>query len=436
MRRWILITIIVVVAVAGGAAWWAISRSTATNRNLRTVTVEPRTVKQDIAFTGRLAPATSSNISFELPGTVANLFVDEGEVVAAGQSLAVLDTSSISLELAAARATTASSQDQTKLAWEQAQKEYEFTRATNAQTVAKRRQAVADAKQELDQAKAVHQQRAAESGDDAALTEAAIATLRAQETAWHTAQKTLTETVASVAQSNAAAAAAAETARATYLATTQTAREVAGLSTLEAQEGLVANRSSKHTLRAPFAGTVTTRHKAVGEAALAGQPVVTLATVDQLELTASVTETDAVKLRVGLPATVTFDALPTTQQWTATISFVAPAANVEEGVSNYTIKLALTGTISELPPGLSANITVHAAQVENALAIPRRAIIVRDTRETVLILNDDGTTREQTVETGLIGSDGTVEIKAGVQPGNRVVVNPSELESDDDTANN
>ncbi len=433
MKKWIIIVIgiVVVVVLVGGG--FMLRQSGGTTEDLRTVTLEPRTVKQDITFSGRLSPITASDISFELPGTVTEFFVEEGVTVAAGESLAILDTSSVSLELAQARATTVSTQGTAKLAWEQAQQARQRAAVVNTETLAKRRQAVVDAKRELDQAKAVHAQRARESGDDSVLTETAVAALRSAESAWHTAQKTLNETLATADQSNTSAAATEASAYSEYLATVQTARGVAGLSSLQAQERLVANKSNKHTLFAPFAGTITVRHKEVGEAALAGQPVITVAQVDHLELAATATETDAIKLTMGLPATITFDALPSTEQWTGTVSYISPAAEITDGIPLYKVKLTLTEPIGSLRPGLTANITVHAATRENVLAIPRRAITIRGEEEFVSVLTNDEEIIEKKVTTGLLGSDGSVEIRTGLEKGERVVINPGDITRDDDT---
>lgn len=411
----IVSTVIFLILAAGG---FFISQSQTDESQIRTAAASLQTVTQDIALTGRVEAVSSSDISFELPGTVTKLFVKEGDPIAAGAPLASLDTSSASLELAQARAATASSQDTKKLALEQAEDDLKHTKSVNEETLAKRRQVVRDAKQEVDQAKKVHQQRAAESGDTAAITEVAIATLRTTESTYHAAQRTLSETIATVAQDDADAEAAVATARANYLAE---------LSTLQAAQAIVGRKVSQHTLLAPFSGTVTAIHRQMGEAALAGQAVVTVATVDQLELVAEGSETDALAVAPGLPATVTFDALGNTDRWRATVTYIAKSATLIEGLSTYTTKLSLTDDASRLRAGLTANITIHAAAKSNVLAVPRRAITVRNAEEFVYILQPDQKYVERPITTGLIGGDGTVEVTSGLAVNDLVVLNPSEL---------
>lgn len=47
-------------------------------------------------------------------------------------------------------------------------------------------------------------------------------------------------------------------------------------------------------------------------------------TISELEITADVPETDAVKLNLGLPATITLDAYPTDDSLSATVVKIAP----------------------------------------------------------------------------------------------------------------
>lgn len=426
MRVWIIVVVVLCLVALAGGVWFAVTRVTEAD-DQRTLSVQRQTITQDVIFTGRLAATTSSDVSFELPGTVTQLLVKEGDAVSAGQPLAILDTLSANLELTQAQAVRASTQEKAQLAFEQATAALEQTKATNEKTLAKYRQTVRNAKIDFDQAKRVHEQRAIESGDESVLTETAISSLRAAEGAYASSQTTLTEAVAAAKKNNAAATDVAAAAHAEYLATTQASPRIAGLSSVEVSSALAANKVAKHTLVAPFGGTVTTTYRQIGEAAVAGSPVITVATIEDVELVASATETDAIKVSPSLPATVTFDALPSTQQWTATVTYVAPSATVIEGLSTYTIKLDILGDTSALRTGLTANITIHANKKENVLAIPRRAVITRGPDEFVILRHADQTTVEQKVTTGLIGSDGTVEILEGLTENDIVILNPGDL---------
>jgi len=399
----------------------AISLGRRTAETARTVTAERRDVVQDVTFTGKLAAQSSAELGFEITGSVTDVYVTVGQTVASGDELVRIDTRAAALQLAAATATLTASQDQTKLAWDNTEQTWQDTKTTNAETVAKRRQAVLDAKTELDQAKEVWLQTERENGDSAT-SETALKTFRAAETAYNAAQQVLTEAIASTKQGAQTARAAADEARAKYFATIQPASRVSGLSTLQADEALANLQFTKGTLRAPFAGVVTSVAVDPGDLAVAANPIITVQTVDQVELTADVSETDAVRLTTGQSATVTFDAKPPTETWEATIIRVAPAASFIEGVPTYETTLQLIGDRDQLKPGLTANITVHADTHHNVIAIPRRAIIRHGQEQFVRLLGTDGYLGEHPVTTGLVGSDGSIEVTGGLSGGEQVVI--------------
>lgn len=427
MPKWIYITIAVLLIITAATTWLLLPKNNSQSTKARTVPVQRQSVIQDVTFTGRLTTIKSSDISFELPGTITQMFVSEGQTVIAGQKIATIDTSAVDLELAQAQATLTSTKEQTYLAWQQAQADLINLQQTDKETIAKRKQAVRDAKAELDQTKQVHIQRAKESGDNSVLTKSAIATIKSAEAAYHTAQQNLEETLASTQRTETQSQDTINTAKTKYDTTVQRGSHVAGLSSLTAQKKLVENKVQRHTLIAPFAGTITTVYREVGEAALATNPVVTVATANELELSATVTETDATKVAPGLPATVTFDALPNQEEWNATITYVAPAAKIIEGIPTYLIKLSLSKLDDRFRDGLTSNITVHASRKDNVLAIPRRAVITEDTAQSILIANDKNEPIKQTITTGLVGSDGLVEVTSGLNEGNVIVVNPEQL---------
>ena len=70
---------------------------------------------------------------------------------------------------------------------------------------------------------------------------------------------------------------------------------------------------------------------------------------------------------------------------------------------------------------MTANIDIATASREDALFIPARAVITKDSEKFVTVLNADKTTIETPVTTGLKGSDGTVEIMEGLKEGDIIV---------------
>ena len=78
-------------------------------------------------------------------------------------------------------------------------------------------------------------------------------------------------------------------------------------------------------LAAPFDGTVVAVHARTGELAQLDRPVLTLATLDQLQIeTTDLSERDIAKIKIGQTATVFVDAL--NAEFPATVTAIAPRA--------------------------------------------------------------------------------------------------------------
>lgn len=399
------------------------------DEDVRTITADRRDVKQDVAFTGRLQAKDIAGLGFETSGTIREMLVDVGDTVYAGQRIATLDSQVAELELASAVASQRSSSEQQKIAWETAVETYENAKAENARVLEAKRQAVRDAKDELDQQREVHQQTIAEYGTDSSTGQSAVLALEKAQSVYHATQQALETTLKTVAKTNEANLQAAQLAEAQYLATVQASGEVAGLSSLDAAEEIAAVRLSKQVMVAPMDGVITKVEAEAGEVVQAIGVVVEVQTVDDIELVAEVPETDASKLTVDMSATVTFDALPSSEQWEATITHVDPAARVVEGVPTYQVRLSVASVDDRFRPGLTSNITVHASERPGVIAVPRRAVIRQDNRQFVEIEMSDGSFEERDVQTGLLGSDGYVEITSGLEEGEEVVVSRNREET-------
>lgn len=418
---WSVVTLLIIGLIV--LAGWALR---APREEIRTAPVETRRVAQEVTVTGRVAPKQEAKLAFEITGAVASILVKEGDTVTAGQALLRLDPQSATLELAKATADTLSTQDEAYKRWQKAATDWKNTKAENDATLNRYRQAVRDAKTSLDQAKEVWLQYQRENGDDAVLTKTAYGTYLTAQTSYNAAQQTLIITAKSAAKTTSTARATADIAKAHHTATTQASAT---------DQALAAVKAAKSVLKAPFAGVVTTLDAEVGQLATAGTPVITVATTDQLEITANVPETDALKLKPDLTAKISLDAVPGPPParlapfgggrptLAGRVVTIAPAAAILEGVPTYEITIALLATDVALKPGLTADINIETAARDSVVAIPRRAIITRDGQQLVRVQEADETVREQNVTTGLLGSDGFIEITSGLTAGQTVLLN-------------
>jgi len=410
------VTLVVVIVVI------ALLTRPQSDSSLRTVAASRGDVVQDVTFTGRLEAIDSVDVSFEVTGLVEDIAVEVGDSVTKGQELARLDTRIARLEATQTQGTRASQQNIARVTWQNALRSQTASSAAASSTAAQYRQAVRDAKEGYDQAKQVHLATDRENGSESSVTKSALSAALAKEGAYHAAQQALETTIAANEKTLSAAADAAALAQAQYIATTQTGPSIAGLSSLEATEEIKNVLLSKSTLVSPLDGVVTNVAVAAGEVAVASTTIITVQTTNKLELVALASESDATKITTGMEATFTLDAFTTAQEWKALVSKQAPSAQIVQGVPTYEITLGLQEKAKGLRPGLTANITVHAARVQNAVRIPRRAVIVKDARESVRIVERNGDISEIPVVAGLVGSDGSVEIKSGLDGTEEIVV--------------
>lgn len=424
-RSKIVWAVVLAIVVFLGIAFWINAKKSEESGKPRTTKVERKTVVQEVSFTGDLQSQKKADLSFEVSGTVTNILVDTGDQVSKGQLLAKLDSRSASLELAKASANLSSSQEEAQIAFKKAETDYENLKNQNQQTLAKYRQSVLDAKNSLIQAQDILEQVNKESGKNSSIAKTSASSVLSAQASYNAARKAQSEAVEAANKNLEAANYAVLAARSQYLSTTKASENSEGLSVLQAAKELASISLSKTELRAPFSGVITQKNINIGEIASLAAPAFTLQTADSLEIVAQVPETDAVKLAVDQNATITFDAFPPTEKWEAKIASISPAAKVLEGIPTYEVKLNVSDNLTKLKPGLTTNVTVHAAEKENVLSLPRRAVITRDNKQVVQIAGENGETAEKEIITGLAGSDGTVEIVSGLNEGDEVVI-PSE----------
>ncbi len=145
----------------------------------------------------------------------------------------------------------------------------------------------------------------------------------------------------------------------------------------------------------------------------------TLTKLSGMQILASFSETDAAKLRVGQPATVTVDALPN-EQLAAHVIAVASTATTSSSVVTYDVTFALDRTNPQLKPGMTANVDVVTAEQDNVLHVPTAAVNGSGQNATVNVMRN-GTQQRVQVVAGLQGDSATA-IVSGLKAGDEVVL--------------
>ncbi len=191
-----------------------------------------------------------------------------------------------------------------------------------------------------------------------------------------------------------------------------------------AQAGLTTARESLRllTLKAPVKGTIASVTAAEGNAAQAGTAMFTLIPKASYEVVANFSEADAMKVKVGQTATVTFDAL-TDGTATGSVTAVDILPSTGDSVTTYGATITLDEVPDGLRDGMSASVVVTVDEATDVLWAPTAAITTAGGQSTVTVRKNGVETTVQ-VETGLAGDSGT-EITSGVAEGDALVVSTS-----------
>jgi membrane fusion protein (multidrug efflux system) len=191
-------------------------------------------------------------------------------------------------------------------------------------------------------------------------------------------------------------------------------------------------RLSRHTfkqtvVRAPFAGTIVTRHVDEGNFASSSTPLFHLADLRVLELPLHLPEKDAATVEVGSDVEIE---LVDGTIFTAKIERRAPVVDPLTGTVKFTIrtrKAAAPGKGTKLeittPPGAAPGAFARAKVLvdarEAAPSLPREAVFQLEGKPHVFVVAD-GKAHRREVKLGLEGGE-RVEILAGLAPDEPVV---------------
>jgi HlyD family secretion protein len=175
-------------------------------------------------------------------------------------------------------------------------------------------------------------------------------------------------------------------------------------------------------------GSAVTATVEAGTPVSAGAPLLTVTDVSTLGLAASVDETDVLLVTPGIAADVELDAVPGAV-YAATVRSVdlQPTASARGGVS-YAVRLTLgagrteAGAVAPAPrPGMSAVARLKVRTATDTVSLPAAAVFRDGNRDAVWLVSADGTAHRRQVQLGAQG-DAVVQVTGGVDLGQQVVV--------------
>jgi len=185
----------------------------------------------------------------------------------------------------------------------------------------------------------------------------------------------------------------------------------------EAEVAAAKSALDKATITAPFPGIIGLRQVSLGQYLTAGQPIATLADVDNLRIDFSVSEVFLTHIRKGQDVRVVFDANPG-MAYKGVISAVDPVVSTEGRALS--ARALLANEDGTLRPGLFGRVEI-VTETRTSIVLPEAAIVTSPTGAKAVFVVVEGHAKMKEIGTGE-RLPGKVEIVSGLEAGETVIV--------------
>ncbi len=353
-------------------------------RQVKTVKVSEMPIGETVTVNGTLAAYDRVTVGMKVPGRLQSITVDFGSVVRKGQSVAQLEQQDYKLRVQQAEAALAQARARLGLSPD----------GSDDRVAAEQTGTVRQAKAVLDDSK-LKRDRAAKLVEQGVVSRAEL-----------------------------------DTADSDYKVALSRYQD--SLEEIRNRQGLLAQRRSELSLAkqqladtfvyAPMDGVIQEKKASVGEYLAAGAPVVDLVRINPLRLRAEVPEREAHNIRNGQSVRVTVDGDP--NSYLGYIKRLSPTISEQNRVLAVEADVPNNGS---LRPGAFVKAEIVTNQTNTAVTIPSNALITFAGIDKVIVV-ENGKAVEKAVTTGRRGPD-WIEIKAGINVGEVVVLDPGNLQS-------
>ncbi len=310
-RATFVVLLLGVIAVA--AAMYYRASVSAEVPHFNTAIVDRQDIVQTVEATGTLGAVTTVQVGSQVSGTIQSLHADFNSRVQKGQVIARLDPSLMQAQVDQAAAT--------------------ITRLEADQQAS--RAALEDAQAKLRRAQTLSEQGLVPRAD----LDTAQSTARQAEASLQGAQAQIVQARASLNQNKV---------------------------------------NLSHTvITAPVDGIVISRNVDVGQTVAASMSAPTLFVIakdlTEMQVQASVDESDIGRIQSGQAVTFRVDAYPT-DTFTGTVSQVRLQPQVVQNVVSYTTVIDVPNPDGKLKPGMTANVSIEIARADDVLVVPNAAL--------------------------------------------------------------
>ncbi len=170
-------------------------------------------------------------------------------------------------------------------------------------------------------------------------------------------------------------------------------------------------------LRSPISGVVTARNYDAGD--LPGGPILTIQQMNPLKVVVNVNEEEFPKVRIGMPVSITFDAVPG-ETFNGSVYTINP--EIDQATRTFKVEVTISNGAGKVSAGMFARVKFNYGMV-NHIVVPDRAVVKMQGAGTryVFVYNPNGTVRYVEVKLGQRLGD-RYEILSGLSSGDRVVI--------------
>lgn len=175
------------------------------------------------------------------------------------------------------------------------------------------------------------------------------------------------------------------------------------------------------TVTVPFAGTVEQRFVEPGEQTAPGEEVARVVDVRPVKVVAGVPERYAGDIETGTPVRVRFKTSQLGER-AGTVTFVGSV--IDPDSRTFTVEATLPNTDRAIKPAMAVQLRMTRATVEDALVVPRTAVVRDEVGEHVYVVERTDTTavaRKRDITLGA-ATGARVVVEAGVEVGTEVII--------------
>jgi HlyD family secretion protein len=384
------VVLLVSVLVLAAVIVWGVSRKSAPPEAPFARTSR-ETIVSSISTNGKVEPIEWASARAERPGAVQKIFVHRGQRVSAGEELVALDASQAASDLAAAEARVKGARAQLTV----------IDQGGRASDIAEIEGSLSRARLDLENAQRDYD---------------ALQRLESHQAATH---KEVQDAQERVKQARLQIQ-SLEQRRSALVTQPDKAAAEARVHEAEASADAARNNMNLSVVRAPIAGTVYQFDLTLGAFLQVGDLVANIGRLDRVRVKVYVDEPDLGRMGIGMPVTITWDAMPG-HQWKGEVdrlpTEIGPLGTRQVGE----VGCVIDNPGGELVPGTNVDALIQSKVVENAVTAPREALRRENGVDGVLALGNENVLEWKPVQIG-VTSAGRVQVSSGLNAGDSVAL--------------